>query len=32
VFLALATHLEEFIPETVQSLARANQRLSSYRV
>ena len=31
VFLALATHLEEFIPETVQSLARANQRLGSYR-
>ena len=32
VFLALATHLEVFNPETVQSLARANQRLSSHRV
>jgi DNA polymerase-3 subunit epsilon len=26
LFLALATHLEEFTPETVRSLARANQR------
>ena len=31
LFLALATNLEEYIPETVQSLARASQRLSSYR-
>jgi len=32
VFLALATHLEEFNPETVQSLARANQRHRTHRV
>jgi DNA polymerase-3 subunit epsilon len=31
VFIALATHLDESSPETVQSLARAKQRTRSYR-
>ena len=31
VFLALATHLEEFTSGTVQSLARAKQRAGSHR-
>ncbi|MGC1419381.1 MAG: 3'-5' exonuclease [Acidimicrobiales bacterium] len=30
VFLALASHLEEFRPETVRSLARAHNRVSPY--
>jgi DNA polymerase-3 subunit epsilon len=32
VFIALATHLEEFVPETVRSLARARERARTYSV
>ena len=31
VFLALATHLDAFAPETVRSLARAHHRVKTYR-
>jgi DNA polymerase III epsilon subunit-like protein len=31
LFLACATHLEEYSHETVRSLARAKQRLGSYQ-
>jgi DNA polymerase-3 subunit epsilon len=32
VFIALATHLDHFSPETVQSLASADERLRIYKV
>jgi DNA polymerase-3 subunit epsilon len=32
VFIALATHLDEFSPETVQTLARADDRTRLYKV
>jgi DNA polymerase-3 subunit epsilon len=32
VFIALATHLDEFSPETVQTLARADERTRLYKV